>query len=169
MGVALFSSPRRYRARLEKVNEINPDRVYDVAPGKAWSARREVADDHLKRRIGGQRVRVPPGQSLASRPVASLAWSWGQPAPRSVDSKPVGRVIEPRNFPNRGAGGVHTPEGSIGRAVCLARRIPAHRECEWKHVGNGLANGTSEGPPSRLDKLPSHGSRMREFRTSEAL
>ncbi len=69
--VQAADGPRRYRPRLEKANEINPDKVYDFAPGKAWSARKEVADDYLKHRIGDQRVRVPPRRLIVlptSRP-----------------------------------------------------------------------------------------------------
>jgi hypothetical protein len=44
--------------------------VRQVKPG---STGKEVADATLKVEIGAQWVKVPPGQSLASRPVASLA------------------------------------------------------------------------------------------------
>jgi hypothetical protein len=38
---------------------------------------KEVADVSLKVKNGVQGVEVPPGQSLASRPVVSLASCWG--------------------------------------------------------------------------------------------
>lgn len=42
-------------------------------------------------------MQVPSGQSLASRPAASLARALGRPRPRSVGSEQLGRAIEPRN------------------------------------------------------------------------
>jgi hypothetical protein len=44
------------------------------APGKPGSIGKEKSRYALKVEIAAQRVKVPSGQRLASRPVASLAW-----------------------------------------------------------------------------------------------
>lgn len=50
-----------------------------VRQAKPGSRGKGETDVTLKLEIGAQRVRIPPGQSLASGPVASLAWSRGNP------------------------------------------------------------------------------------------
>jgi len=54
------------------------------APGEAWLDGKEVVDVSLKIKDGVQWVKVPPGQSLASRSVASLALGWGCKMRRSM-------------------------------------------------------------------------------------
>jgi len=55
-------------------------------------------DDILKAAFGAQRVKVPPGQSPARRAGSESCVGTGWPGRRSVDSKRVGRVIEPRKM-----------------------------------------------------------------------
>jgi len=65
------------------------------------------SDESLKHEEGIQRVKVPSGQRLTSRPVASLARK-RVTQPRSVDSELASRVIEPRKH-----------HGCIGRRCSL--------------------------------------------------
>ena len=111
-------------------------RVRQAKPG---STGKEVADATLKVEVGAQWVKVPPGQSLASRPVASLACSGGVIRPtkrRQRASKPRDRAPKVsvlsgrRRLHSREAASIRpVRRGRVGRpgsesGACLREGLP---------------------------------------------
>lgn len=123
----------------------------------------------MKFRDGLQRVQIPPGQSVASRPVARLAASAVTVGLMRSQANKWAVGWQPRNHRHSGAQGFTAPEGSISVGVLASLRgtggVVDHGTLEeeapvtWEALVLPAANPGPGGPatsPRRAARLSMH-------------